>query len=76
MVIGVDVHGLDFQQKVFLGGHYLGFQQIQGGQQIGILDLYTFGKRNSWSTGAIAGLSFILHEFNLLASLNLLEKTF
>jgi hypothetical protein len=39
--------------------HGLGFQQIQGGQQIGILDLTTSGKRHSWLTGAIAGLYFI-----------------
>jgi hypothetical protein len=33
------------------------FQQIQGGQQMGLLDLHTFGKRNSWLTGLVAGLS-------------------
>jgi hypothetical protein len=56
--------------------HGLGFQQIQGGQQIGILDLPISGKRHSWLTGAIAGLYFILNKFNLLASLNLLEKMY
>jgi hypothetical protein len=50
------------------------FQQIQGGQQIEILDGTTLGKRNSWLTGAIAGLYFILKRSHLLASLNLLEK--
>ena len=49
------------------------FQQIQGGQQIRVLGLPTFGERHSWFTGAIVGLYFILNRFNLLASLNLLE---
>ncbi len=31
-------------------------------------------RRNSWLTGAIAGLYFILNKLNLLASLNLLER--
>ncbi len=57
-----------------VGMHDFDFQQIQGGQQIGILSLRTFGERNSWLTGAVAGLDFILNKFNLLASLNLLEK--
>jgi hypothetical protein len=52
----------------------LGFQQIQGGQQIGTLDLGTSGKRNSWLTGAIAGFDFLLNTLNLLASLSLLEN--
>ena len=57
-----------------VGVHGLDFQQIQGGQQIGILDGTTLGRRNSWLTGAVAGFSFILNKLNLLASLNLLEK--
>ncbi len=54
--------------------HGLGFQQIQGGQQIGILDLTALERRYSWLTGAVAGFYFILYKLNLLASLNLLEK--
>jgi hypothetical protein len=53
--------------------HDSDFQQIQGGQQIGILDGTALGNRNSWLIGAIAGFSFILNRLNLLASLNLLE---
>jgi hypothetical protein len=56
------------------GVHDSDFQQIQGGQQIGILDLTTLGRRNSWLTGAVARFYFILNKLNLLASLNLLEK--
>ncbi len=37
--------------------HELDFQQIQGGQQIGILNLCTSGKRNSWLSDLIAGLT-------------------
>jgi hypothetical protein len=37
------------------------FQQIQGGQQIGILDETTLGRRNLWLTGAVAVFSFILN---------------
>jgi hypothetical protein len=33
-------------------------------------------EKNSWLTAAIAGFYFILNEFNLLASLNLLETIF
>jgi hypothetical protein len=40
----------------------LGFQQIQGGQQITILGLRTFGERNSWLTGMAAELYFILNN--------------
>ena len=58
-----------------VGVHDLGFQQIQGGQQIRIPDLDPLEKRNSWLTGVVVGLYFILNKFNLLASLNLLEKT-
>jgi hypothetical protein len=54
--------------------HGLGVQQIQGGQQIGIQDFTTSGKRPSWLTGAIARLYFTLKKFNLLASPNLPEK--
>jgi hypothetical protein len=57
-----------------VGVHDSDFQQIQGGQQIGILDLATSGRRNSWLTGAIAGFYFNVNKFNLLASLNLLEN--
>jgi hypothetical protein len=39
------------------GLHGLGFQQIQGGQQIRILDLYAFGKRNVWLSGVVAEFS-------------------
>jgi hypothetical protein len=54
--------------------HGLGFQQIQGGQQITILGLRTFGERNSWLTDMVAEFYFILNESHLLASLNLLEN--
>ena len=47
---------------------------VLGFQQIGILNLTTFEKRNASLTGAITGLYFTLSKFNLLASLNLLEK--
>jgi hypothetical protein len=50
------------------------FQQIQGGQQIGILDLTALERSYSWLTGAVAGFYFILNKLNLLASLNLLER--
>jgi hypothetical protein len=59
---------------MLFGGYDPDFQQIQGSQQIGILEQTTFGRRNSWSTGAIDGFYFILDELNLLASLNLLEN--
>ncbi len=36
--------------------------------------LRTFGERNWWLTGVVAGLYFLLNKFHLLASLNLLEK--
>jgi hypothetical protein len=55
-------------------GYDSDFQQIQGGQQIGILDGTPLGRRNSWLTGAVAGFYFILNELNLLASPNLLEN--
>ncbi len=51
-----------------MGIHDLVFQQIT------ILGLRTFGERNSWLTGVVAELYFILNKFHLLASLNLLEK--
>jgi hypothetical protein len=54
-------------------GAALGFQQIQGGQQITILGLRAFGERNSWLTGVVAAVDCILKRPNLLACLNLLE---
>jgi hypothetical protein len=52
------------------------FQQIQRGQQIGMLDGTAFGRTNLWLTGAVAGFCFIVNKHNLLASLNLLERKF
>jgi hypothetical protein len=47
---------------------------VIAGQQMGISASTALGERKSWLAGAIAGLDFILKKFNLLASLNLLEK--
>jgi hypothetical protein len=53
--------------------HDSDFQQIQGSQQIGILDC-PLGRSNTWLTSAIDGFYFVLNELDLLASLNRLEK--
>ncbi len=55
--------------------HDLDFQQIQGGQQIGTSDSDALEERNLCLPGSLAdwNCGFNLNEFNLLASLNLLE---
>jgi hypothetical protein len=50
-----------------------GFQQIQGGQQIGVWGGSILERTNSWLTGAVAGFYFFLDKLNLLVSLNLLD---
>jgi REP element-mobilizing transposase RayT len=54
-------------KRAVVGVHDSDFQQIQGGQQMGIPDGTTLGRRNSWLTGVVAGFSFMLNRLNRLA---------
>jgi hypothetical protein len=75
--IGEDPESLsaaDGLKRAVVGVRGSDFQQIQGGQQIKILDGTIFGRENSWLPGVVAGFYFILNQLNLLASLNLLEQ--